>query len=478
MRERCLILLVIWLVGLLWAGMGAPAVAKTEKPAATETTASSTPDPEAVRQARQDYQEATEHFNARRYRQAAELFARYLKVFPNDGQAQRLYRIARRLAQRAGTGTLVVECEPPAEVWLDGKPVGTTPLTLEAVPVGTHQVEVRRGRARQSAPVEVEEYARTNIRFRLSAPAEAATPPSPPAPAPPAAAPAIPPSPAPPPRAARPAPPAPPTPPPPAPARVHRGYVVAVEGQEVTIDLGAKDGIKPGQRLRVLARKKLVHPVSGKTMFLRRPVGVIQVTEVEDQLSLARVVSFQRTLAPGQEVVPLAPGEAAAPPAPAPTPTTPAPAKKELRLAVMPPLINAPGGNPDFNPQTFRAAQVAHLLNQLRRIRAVAVPPARLEALRQELGEWPAAWREDGQLDPAQQEALDKLLEKLGVDAALWWSVTLREYEEQLTLGCVLRRQGRLRPLVADEALVNVSEAPQTYGRELFILVAEGLGIF
>lgn len=267
---------------------------------------------------------------------------------------------------------------------------------------------------------------------------------------------------------------------PPAPASDHRGYVVAVEGREVTIDLGAKDGAEPGQRFRVLVRKKLIHPVTGKAMFLRRPVGVIQLTQVEDRLSLARVVDSQRPLAPGQEVVPLAPGETAAPPpaAASPAPSPPAPVGKELRLAVMPPAINAPGGNPDFNPQLFRAVRVAHLLSQLRRIRAVAVPPAKLEALRRELGEWPAAWRGSGQLDPAQQEALDKLLEKLGVDAALWWGLTLREYEEQLTLECVLRRRGRLRPLVADEALVNVSEAPQTYGRELFILVAEGLGIF
>jgi serine/threonine-protein kinase len=47
-------------------------------------------------------------------------------------------------AARAATGRLVVDADPPSQVLLDGKSVGTTPLELEA-PAGHHQVVVRNG---------------------------------------------------------------------------------------------------------------------------------------------------------------------------------------------------------------------------------------------------------------------------------------------------------------------------------------------
>ncbi len=264
-----------------------------------------------------------------------------------------------------------------------------------------------------------------------------------------------------------------------------RGYLVAVEGPEVTIDLGSGDGIKPGQVLEVLSLKKLKHPVTGKAMFLKRPVGRIQVTEVQDQLSLAKVLDTRQALAPGQLVRPLA-GKESAPPTPPPPDPAPAPAPApaprpapELRVAVMPPDISNPAGsNPDFEGEQFQARRVARALGRLRRVRGLALDTARLTALRQKLEVSPRSWNQGGALAPELQRDLDKFMEALGVDAVLWWGLTLRQYEDQLTLEYLLRRRGKAEPVAVGEKLVNIQDIPRTYARELLMVTAEGLGIF
>jgi hypothetical protein len=41
------------------------------------------------------------------------------------------------------TGDLVIASRPPgASVFMDGKPVGTTPVTLRAVPIGSHAIRL------------------------------------------------------------------------------------------------------------------------------------------------------------------------------------------------------------------------------------------------------------------------------------------------------------------------------------------------
>lgn len=261
-----------------------------------------------------------------------------------------------------------------------------------------------------------------------------------------------------------------------------RGYVVAVEGEEVTIDLGQGDHIQPGQVLQVLNRKKLKHPVTGKVMFLIRPIGRIQVTEVQQDLSLAKVLEAHQALAPGQLVRPLSgeQGAAAAPARPAVAKPKPAPRRgDELWVAVMPPDINNPAGsNPDFDAARFQASRVARALGQLRRIRALALTPAKLARLGQKLGVAPQSWNQGGALPAGEQQELEKFMQALGVQAVLWWGLTLQQYEDQLTLDYLLRRQGKLEPVAVGERLVGLQEVTRSYPRELLLVTAEGLGIF
>ncbi|MCA1584184.1 MAG: PEGA domain-containing protein [Acidobacteria bacterium] len=73
-------------------------------------------------------------------------------------------------ASRA-TGTLLVESRPPgARVTVDGKAVGTTPLTLESLTVGTHEVRIERdGYTPWTTTVTVEAGARARVAASLGA---------------------------------------------------------------------------------------------------------------------------------------------------------------------------------------------------------------------------------------------------------------------------------------------------------------------
>jgi hypothetical protein len=119
------------------------------------------------RQARLDYVQGQDEFNAGNYKRAAELFARYLAVFPDDAQARRRLAQARRLAARRHLGTLEVVSRPSAQVWLDGRPVGHTPLRLPEVPAGEHLVEVRAFGASKRLRLKVRPGATVSVRFTL-----------------------------------------------------------------------------------------------------------------------------------------------------------------------------------------------------------------------------------------------------------------------------------------------------------------------
>jgi hypothetical protein len=69
-----------------------------------------------------------------------------------------------RLTVTLPSGSLSVNALPWADIWIDGHPVGTTPLANLAVPVGTHEVVWKhptRGERRQEVVVK----ARTPIRI-------------------------------------------------------------------------------------------------------------------------------------------------------------------------------------------------------------------------------------------------------------------------------------------------------------------------
>ncbi len=119
------------------------------------------------RQARLDYVQGQDEFNAGNYQRAAELFARYLKVFPDDPQARRRLERARSLATRRHLGILEVVSQPTAQVWLDGRPVGHTPLRLPAVAAGEHLLEVRAFGASKRLRLQVRPAATLTVRFTL-----------------------------------------------------------------------------------------------------------------------------------------------------------------------------------------------------------------------------------------------------------------------------------------------------------------------
>ncbi|MFH2127209.1 MAG: PEGA domain-containing protein [Pseudomonadota bacterium] len=126
---------------------------------------------ERRRQAQLDYTQALDEFNAGRYAKAAELLERHLAVFPEHGQARTYLEQARRLERAQAHGVLRVLCRPQGQVFLDGRAVGRTPLSLPEVPVGRHLVEVAAGGLRQGRTLEVKGMTTVTVEFDLRPPA-------------------------------------------------------------------------------------------------------------------------------------------------------------------------------------------------------------------------------------------------------------------------------------------------------------------
>ncbi len=119
----------------------------TEAPWGPEGTA----ERQRRRAAKLDYTQAMDEFNAGNYEKSTQLIRNYLAVFPGDAQAKAMLVKAEKLTRSKKHGWLSVKCQPRAEVYVDGKPEGKTPLKLE-LNVGLHEVEVRaQGRSQTSS---------------------------------------------------------------------------------------------------------------------------------------------------------------------------------------------------------------------------------------------------------------------------------------------------------------------------------------
>jgi tetratricopeptide (TPR) repeat protein len=129
--------------GLLAARRASPPDRPAPAPAPSSSEAGGPSDRQRRRQARLDYTQALDQFNAGEYQRAVELFRRYLAVFPEDGQARRHLELAREMERGQRFGSLVIHSDPQAVAYLDGRRLGATPLELAEVPVGPHLVEVR-----------------------------------------------------------------------------------------------------------------------------------------------------------------------------------------------------------------------------------------------------------------------------------------------------------------------------------------------
>ncbi len=80
-------------------------------------------------------------------------------------EAATAFQAARRLATSDATGALVVDSTPaPAEVWIDGRFAGVTPLDEPSLPAGPHWVVLRKaGWVRKSVRIDVPAGASTTV---------------------------------------------------------------------------------------------------------------------------------------------------------------------------------------------------------------------------------------------------------------------------------------------------------------------------
>ena len=122
---------------------------------------------EKRRRARLAFTQGSDYFNAGRYDKAVQAFQKYLEMFPQDQTARKNLELAQRMLAESKVGTLVVGCIPVAEVYLDGRLVGKTPLVLKKIPVGSRRVEVRGYGGRRSKMVVIKGRSTVKVRFRL-----------------------------------------------------------------------------------------------------------------------------------------------------------------------------------------------------------------------------------------------------------------------------------------------------------------------
>lgn len=122
---------------------------------------------ERWRQAKLSFTQALDEFNAGRYEKSAQLFERYLAVFPLDAQARKYLAMAQEQARAARLGVIKVTSLPEAEVFIDGQLRGRTPLTVPDVPAGPHRVEARAGKLVQQRNLLVKPRTTYTVEFDL-----------------------------------------------------------------------------------------------------------------------------------------------------------------------------------------------------------------------------------------------------------------------------------------------------------------------
>lgn len=73
-----------------------------------------------------------------------------------------------------------------------------------------------------------------------------------------------------------------------APAYADPGVVMRVDEKELFVNLGTQDGLQVGSRLDLFRRVTLKHPITGKEIEDRFPIGTVEVTEAGALLSIVR----------------------------------------------------------------------------------------------------------------------------------------------------------------------------------------------
>ncbi|KIX14834.1 hypothetical protein X474_06730 [Dethiosulfatarculus sandiegensis] len=103
-----------------------------------------------------------------RLRQEAELKAKVAEEERLRKEAEAKAEEEKRKQQAAAKyGRMVVGCKPSAKVFVDGKPMGQTPLIMDQVLVGERQVQVKAYGAVSAKKVNIEENKSAKVRFEL-----------------------------------------------------------------------------------------------------------------------------------------------------------------------------------------------------------------------------------------------------------------------------------------------------------------------
>jgi len=75
-----------------------------------------------------------------------------------------------------------------------------------------------------------------------------------------------------------------------------RGFVVKLAGDRVLLNLGANQGVVAGTKFEVLDEGQAIEYKGRKLQGSTRPVGQLEVVDVQPDLSYARILSKERTL--------------------------------------------------------------------------------------------------------------------------------------------------------------------------------------
>jgi tetratricopeptide (TPR) repeat protein len=114
-----------------------------------------------------------------KYRDAAEHLTYYLREYPKDKpaeNAQRAQALLDEAKRHIGTLDIVVDARG-ADVFLDGKVLGQTPLTEPVfVEPGKHSIEIRRGQVSTLRTLDVNAGSEQTVRLNLTTPGHPAPP--------------------------------------------------------------------------------------------------------------------------------------------------------------------------------------------------------------------------------------------------------------------------------------------------------------
>ncbi|MCB2184926.1 MAG: hypothetical protein KQJ78_08030 [Deltaproteobacteria bacterium] len=266
-------------------------------------------------------------------------------------------------------------------------------------------------------------------------------------------------------------------------------YVVYVGQDGVVVDLGGKRGAKPGQRLEVVREQKLVHPVTKKELVKKDRVALLEITQVQPELSTTKVLERHGDLKPGEVATLLEKRAGAHPPAAAKAPAG------AFRLGVFPPL--APNY---FVPRSINAENLVASLKgaKLPGLYPKAISQEQVNRLESDegfvLSKYLVAagvnlrsitslftskegFRDmvDPELKAEEVKKLAEIMKKLGVDAVLLWSFEQGTMDRSILMKLNLDQIGESKPLSRAELNLDADRLTSEYPDAVLSVVREGL---